>query len=131
MQHVKLTFKVFKCWFEIGSDNEEAWTDKEDKQTDIETRDSIWQSHFEDAEKMTTVTVVEDFDQMGLENADMIPKPQPWKPIAPAAEKAHNKPHDTKKKKKKSFRYGTKAERQNNVLKAKLKSLQKPRKHRK
>jgi len=80
---------------------------------------------------MTTVTVVEDFDQMGLENADMIPKPQPWKPIAPAAEKAHNKPHDTKKKKKKSFRYGTKAERQNNVLKAKLKSLQKPRKHRK
>jgi hypothetical protein len=113
-----------------------ALMDEEDIQDDKMPRDSIWQSHFEDAEKMTTVTVVEDFDQMGLENAELIPKPQPMKTLVPAPDKKHTK-HTTpahnsqKKKKKKSFRYGSKAERQTNILKAKLKSRQKPRKTRK
>jgi hypothetical protein len=77
---------------------------------------------------LTTVTVVEDFDQMGLENADMIPKPEPLKPIVQPADQKRNASHDDKKKKKKSFRYGTKAERQSDLLKTKLKSIRKPRK---
>jgi hypothetical protein len=78
---------------------------------------------------LTTVTVVEDFDQMGLENADMIPKPEPVQAIVPPNKKKRNATHDDKrKKKKKSFRYGTKAERQSDLIKAKLKSIEKPRK---
>ena len=56
----------------------------EGEQTDIEPaeiavpKDTIWENHFEDAEKMTTVTVIEDFDQVGLETVD--PKPQPPPP---------------------------------------------------
>jgi hypothetical protein len=77
---------------------------------------------------LTTVTVVEDFDQMGLENADMIPKPQPTTPIVPEQKQRNATHDDKKKKKKKSFRYGTKAERQSDLLKTKLKAIEKPRK---
>jgi hypothetical protein len=53
----------------------------ENEATDIVVpKDSIWENHFEDNEKLTTVTIIEDFDQVGLETID--PKPQqPSPPI--------------------------------------------------
>ena len=83
-------------------------------------KDSIWENHFEDSEKMTTVTVIEDFDEVGLETPIDIPAPpnptaEPSKP-----QSAQQKPKSHPEKKKK-FRYGTKAERHTDRKKAKLK----------
>jgi hypothetical protein len=68
---------------------------------------------------MTTVTVIENFDQIGLENA---PKPsisdaQPA-PESPPLKKPKSRPES---KKKRAFRYGTKAERQSDRKKSILK----------
>ncbi len=100
----------------VGSDDDDQ-TDAEEAEIQV-PKDPIWENHFEDAEKMTTVTVIEDFDQVGLESA---PKPsisdaksQPQQPLKKP--KIH-----PESKKKKAFRYGTKAERQSDRKKAKLK----------
>jgi hypothetical protein len=67
--------------------------------------------------------VIEDFDQVGLETADKIPKlaatktSNPYSSPPPPSKKAKTHPE----KKKKAFRYGTKAERQSDRKKAKLK----------
>jgi hypothetical protein len=98
---------------------------EDDDETDLEKaeiqvpKDPIWENHFEDAEKMTTVTVIEDFDQVGLENApkSSISDAQPA-PQSPPSKKAKTR---AESKKKKAFRYGTKAERQSDRKKAKLK----------
>lgn len=86
-------------------------------------KDSIWENHFEDSEKLTTVTVIEDFDQIGLETPLDIPPPQETLPTTTEPRKTPSstskpKPHPEKKKK---FRYGTKAERHTDRKKAKLK----------
>jgi len=102
----------------IGSEDGDQ-TDLEETEIQV-PKDPIWENHFEDAEKMTTVTVIEDFDQAGLENA---PKPsisdtqQPSQ--SPLSKKTKTHPES---KKKKAFRYGTKAERQSDRKKAKLKN---------
>jgi hypothetical protein len=100
---------------------------EEGEQTEIEEaevkvpKDPIWENHFEDAEKMTTVTVIEDFDQVGLENVDAPAKPT--QPPVPATTQPSSKTKThPESKKKKAFRYGTKAERQSDRKKAKLKS---------
>lgn len=105
-----------KLLLRIGDEGEQ--TEAEEVEIQV-PKDPIWENHFEDAEKMTTVTVIEDFDQIGLENADAIPKPstitsQP----TPPSKKPKLHPES---KKKKAFRYGTKAERQSDRKKAKLK----------
>ena len=99
---------------------------EEGEQTELEEaevkvpKDPIWENHFEDAEKMTTVTVIEDFDQVGLENVDAPPKPTPTS--APTTTQPSKTKTHPESKKKKAFRYGTKAERQSDRKKAKLKS---------
>lgn len=98
------------------------------EQTETETADirvpktSVWENHFEDSEKMTTVTVIEDFDPIGLETVTA--KPPPPTPtedqkVYPKTSSAQPKSHPDKKKK--AFRYGTKAERQSDRNKAKAK----------
>lgn len=101
----------------IGSEDGDQ-TDLEEAEV-LVPKDPIWENHFEDAEKMTTVTVIEDFDQAGLENA---PKPS-WSDAQPAPESPPSKKPKLhpESKKKKAFRYGTKAERQSDRKKAKLK----------
>jgi len=102
------------------SDDEEDDTIEND---DIKIpKDTIWENYFEDTEKLTTVTVIEDFEQGGLEAAQL--------PINSGAQDQERtsttqptkseKPVNDKKKKK-AFRYGTKAERQAERRKAKLK----------
>lgn len=87
-------------------------------------KDSIWENHFEDAEKLTTVTVIEDFEQPGLGTAEEGPKPEE-KSVPPTTSGTNGgvprkeKSHPETKKKK--FRYGTKNERQADRKKAKLK----------
>jgi len=85
--------------------------------------DSIWENHFEDNEKLTTVTIIEDFDQGGLENAEGISKPIPeeTKEVTVPAHSTKSEALTRERKKKKAFRYGTKAERQADRRKAKLK----------
>jgi hypothetical protein len=81
-------------------------------------KDSIWENHFDDGEKLTTVTVIEDFDQVGLETVN--PPTHIPDAVEPSpAPKSKKIPPEHKKKK--SFRYGTKAERQSDRRKAKLK----------
>ena len=92
---------------------------------DIEVaKDSIWQDHFEDNEKTTTVTVIEDFDQNDLTFPDGNIKPSTPEIVnglgTEAIPQKTDKPPQGKKKKK-AFRYGTKAERQADRRKAKLK----------
>jgi hypothetical protein len=66
----------FRTTLTTGSDVGEQ---TENEATDITVpKDSIWENHFEDNEKLTTVTIIEDFDQVGLETID--PKPQPPPP---------------------------------------------------
>ena len=117
------TLKVFRSslLLRIGSD---AGEQIEAEVVDISVpKDSIWENHFEDNEKMTTVTVIEDFDQIGLEKAEDIPKPQNTGPVPTENPKFQSseqkKSHPDKKKK--AFRYGTKAERQSDRKKTKLK----------
>jgi hypothetical protein len=78
---------------------------------------------------LTTVTVIEDFHQPGLETAEEVPKPTTTT-IPPTTDgsviKENSTPSWKKEKshpetKKKKFRYGTKNERQNDRKKAKLK----------
>ena len=101
---------------------------EEGEQTELEEaevkvpKDPIWENHFEDAEKMTTVTVIEDFDQVGLENVDTPPKPSPTSPPTTTQSVPSKNKTYPESKKKKPFRYGTKAERQSDRKKAKLKS---------
>jgi len=88
------------------------------EETDIQvSKDPIWENHFEDAEKMTTVTIIEDFDQVGLES-DPNPSIPAANPQPPPLKKPKIHPES---KKKKAFRYGTKAERQSDRKNAKLK----------
>src|SRR5271169_2268114 len=99
----------------VNSKREES---DEDEQTELEEaevkvpKDPIWENHFEDAEKMTTVTVIEDFDQVGLENVDTPPKPSPTSPPTTTQSVPSKNKTYPESKKKKPFRYGTKAERQ-------------------
>lgn len=102
-----------------GSDDGEQ-TELEEAEIQV-PKDPIWENHFEDAEKMTTVTVIEDFDQVGLETVDAPPKPISAPPTTTPLPSSKTKPHPESKKKK-AFRYGTKAERQSTRKKAKLKS---------
>jgi hypothetical protein len=88
--------------------------------------ESIWQNHFEDAEKMTTVTVIEDFEQIGLENFDGSGTNEEKPAISSTTPSMASEPQISKKKpesKKKAFRYGTKAERKSDRQKAKLKKV--------
>ena len=106
-----------------GDDDEDEESGSED---DVKVRkDSIWENHFEDSEKLTTVTVIEDFDQEGLENVEGIAKRQKLddEETEKTETKESKKPDVQKpeKKKKKAFRYGTKAERRADRDKAKLK----------
>jgi hypothetical protein len=106
----------------IGSDEEEEnISGNEDIQI---PKDLIWENHFEDNEKLTTVTVIEDFQQDGLENAEGLSKPQisqdKQEPSVTTQVKK-TEASTSEKKKKKAFRYGTKAERQADRRKAKLK----------
>jgi len=82
-------------------------------------KDPIWENHFEDADKMTTVTVIEDFHQVGLGTVDTPLKPSPANTIQAPLSKT--KRH-AESEKKKAFCYGTKAKRQSTRKKAKLKS---------
>ena len=68
---------------------------------------------------MTTVTVVEDFDQVRLENAETISKPGPSSLIKTAQTSERSKPL-IESKKKRAFRYGTKAERRAEKRKSKV-----------
>jgi hypothetical protein len=105
----------------VGVDDGEETEAEADEDIKV-PKDSIWENHFEDSEKMTTVTVIEDFDQVGLETPIDIPPPNP----TPSTTEPH-KPQSTDQKpkshpeKKKKFRYGTKAERHTDRKKAKLK----------
>ena len=84
-------------------------------------KDSIWTNHFDDEEKTTTVTIIEDFDQKGLETANIpasIPEPSAETMCSTVSNVQQAPPE---RKKKKAFRYGTKAERQSDRRKAKLK----------
>lgn len=104
----------------LGSDDDEK-TYIEETEVNV-SKDSIWENHFEDAEKLTTVTVIEDFEQPGLETAKELPKPE--KSIPPATSgttSASRKEKSHPEKKKKKFRYGTKNERQADQKKATLK----------
>jgi len=93
-------------------------------------KDPIWENHFEDAEKMTTVTAIEDFTQTGLENTDPTPQPNPLTTTTPSLPPTKSKLHPETKKKK-AFRYGTKAERKSDRKKAKLKTKRHQPKHQK
>jgi hypothetical protein len=87
----------------------------------------MWENHFEDSQKMTTVTVIEDFTQIGLENAEAIP--QPTESQQHQVQSSSTSPKESKKKK--AFRYGTKAERQSDRKKARLKQHNKSHRKRK
>lgn len=114
----------------LSTDNDdEEQPEIEDKEAQV-PKDSIWENHFEDTEKMTTVTIIEDFDQRGLENAETIPKPKSSKPEVPPPSSSKTSTR-LDPKKKKAFRYGTKAERQSDRRKAQLKRLNKSHQKRK
>jgi hypothetical protein len=101
----------------IGSEDGDQ-TDLEEAEIQV-PKDPIWENHFEDAEKMTTVTIIEDLDQGGLENG---PKPSiSYAEPAPQSPPSKKTKTHLESKKKKAFRYGTKAERQSDRKKAKLK----------
>ena len=100
----------------IGSDEGEQ-TEVDEAEVKL-PKDPIWENHFEDAEKMTTVTVIEDFNQIDLENTDPTPPRPTTTTTAPAPK---SKPSHPEQKKKKAFRYGTKAERQSDRKKLKEK----------
>jgi hypothetical protein len=106
-------------------------------------KDTIWENHFDDGEKLTTVTVIEDFDTNPLETLDLptkppvtakIPKPEDKKVLSlPLSRLTQSQPkketHPSTKKKK--FRYGTKAERQSDRKKLKLKKQSLSERHKK
>lgn len=94
-------------------------------------KDTIWQSHFEDVEKTTTVTVIEEFDHDGLENSEII-RQTPSSTAVPSEQVPVKPSKPSEPRKKKAFRYGTKAERLTEKRKSKLKKhAHKPRNKRK
>jgi hypothetical protein len=108
---------VFSTLLTTGSDDGEQ---TETESVDVKVpKDSIWENHFEDSEKMTTVTVIEDFDQIGLETDATKSTPTEDKKVYSKTSSTQPKSHPDKKKK--AFRYGTKAERQSDRNKAKAK----------
>jgi len=111
--------KAVNAKLEGGNEGEQ--TELEEMEIQV-PKDPIWENHFEDAEKMTTVTVIEDFHQVGLETVDAPPKPSPANTVQAPPSKTKRHPES----KKKAFRYGTKAERQSTRKKTKLKSHSKP-----
>ena len=114
--------------------NGEETSESEEVEEEV-MKESIWQNHFEDAEKMTTVTVIEDFEQTGLENFAALESndekvtTSPTKPPESKVPTVPTVPKKNPESKKKAFRYGTKAERKSDRKKAKLKKVQNKSRH--
>ena len=82
---------------------------------------SVWENHFEDTEKSTTVTIVEGLNQGDEEDLRLKAFPA-TKPMSSASTDSKT-PKSKLNDKKKRFRYLTKHEQKANSKKARLKRL--------